>query len=1274
MLTLRINPTPDGGSRYRIELTLEKDDGTRLHESIVQTHLVFTPQEQEYLRWYLEDFPLFPQNPAPNLAESVERSIADIGARLFKSLFQSEEGVHTLWTALVAHIDNTRVEITATAPEVVNIPWEIIRDPQTELVLGLHTQALVYTPAFPAQAARVGKLPRRVRTLLTICRPAGAEDLPFHVVARPLIIAMKDAPLGRFQLEVLRPPTFAHFEKVLGDAKAAGRPYDIVHFDGHGEYRPLLGQPKKGRRGYLIFEKSAPGIGNDPINGELLGRTLALAGVRLFIMNACRSAHADPVLEPSQTGALSTTPSQAFGALGHEIITAGALGVLAMRYNVYSKTAATFVTDLYIGLTQGQPLGEAAMGARRHLHSRPLPVPGLDQHYLQDWLVPVVYERAPIALLPKFLNQEPARAETNATLVESAQKRSQLVPELPDDFISSDQTLLSLDRAFDDTAVVLLHGLAGSGKTITAIQFAHWYQSTRGTRSIFYTSFLNCHALGHLLAELKQVAEVSPKPQGTAWLAASETTQREPTQDALVQASLLWIWDDVEQIGGFPAGAESAWSREQQKELANFLRVITRSQVKILLISRRPELPWLQGSLPRIKAASIRLPEALQLASELSSRANHGAITPAAWRPLLDYAGGHPQVLSIVVNQAIKDDLRTGAQIEEFVYDLRCGEDRLGAEAASVRGSLDYGFPIEITSEQKKQVSFLYYFQGHINIDMLLAMGKLGVGGIPVLRVLTKDTALDLLNQLKDGGLLTSSGYGCYSAHPASSWYFKRLFDSFYSEPDTDDDWFTVLHEFSFLQSFGDSGMEVDLSPHSIPWAARWAFVKSAGWLGNRCHDQFYRGDRSCLSMLRAEEQNLLHALRLGKERRWWKPILPILQGLMALYRYTGRSTEQEQLLENIVPNYINLKTGRPLRGREDEWSIITDYRVQVAITRKQWRKAERLQSMCLAWDRERATSRLSRTDDSLIDTRHASLVNLSASLYRMAEILYEQRNAQCVELVQEATAISRSLSESGIEALCCRFLARAFTNLDDIRDLAQAASYYSQAHVLFGESDLMARSECLYGLARVAHEQFLDANKEGQPEEQQAVLLSAAGNAYERALQQTPHNMVIMIASAYQNLGNIRTTQGNVRLAIENYTKAIDLWEQLDDVLNAAQVRRNAAIALFEGGDAKTARLYAQAAADNFEHFGNARRKEPKQLERLIKMIDKQLERRATKKTVALLQRALAESLLMTNRSGMALVYAHSALAHYEDLGEEFLPERHGIVSLIERVKESES
>ncbi len=229
----------------------------------------------------------------------------------------------------------------------------------------------------------------RVRVLLVICRPGGRADVPFRSVASHLVRLSRTAREA-FQLDVLRPPTFAQLARELEAAKRAGQPYHVVHFDGHGAYLgkaqveaaqiggagrldPLrysvLSPVRDGSHGFLLFED--PGtVGNAQlVDGPALGRLLVETGVPVLVLNACRSAHADLATQPRSAADHLDVHERVrvYGSLAQEVIHAGVGGVVAMRYNVYVVTAAQFVGDLYAALAEGQPLGQAVTAGRKQL-------------------------------------------------------------------------------------------------------------------------------------------------------------------------------------------------------------------------------------------------------------------------------------------------------------------------------------------------------------------------------------------------------------------------------------------------------------------------------------------------------------------------------------------------------------------------------------------------------------------------------------------------------------------------------------------------------------------------------------------------------------------------------------------------------------------------------------------------------------------------------------------------------------------------------------------
>src|SRR5260370_34991513 len=80
-------------------------------------------------------------------------------------------------------------------------------------------------------------------------------------------------PLGAsVRIDFCRPPPLARLEEMLRDGQAAGQPYHVVHFDGHGTFLP------EAQIGALCFEKPDDGSGDsqtDLVRADRLGNLLA---------------------------------------------------------------------------------------------------------------------------------------------------------------------------------------------------------------------------------------------------------------------------------------------------------------------------------------------------------------------------------------------------------------------------------------------------------------------------------------------------------------------------------------------------------------------------------------------------------------------------------------------------------------------------------------------------------------------------------------------------------------------------------------------------------------------------------------------------------------------------------------------------------------------------------------------------------------------------------------------------------------------------------------
>lgn len=1180
MLQLRIKQSSLAEGRHRVEIELTGDGAPRAATSTFAFDL--SPQDEEDLRWYLEDFLQYPQEPAPVIAKRIEGRMSEVGTELFQAVFQANDDARRIWSRVEERLPETRIEIVSGVTEAATIPWELLREPSTVSALALTAHSFVRAQPNTARAPQLpGKEKGKIRILLVLCRPRGDDDVPFRSVASHLLRGLSEANREAYDLVVLRPPTFEQLGKDLRQAHREGQPYHVVHFDGHGAYLEikepgalgaLLGRltsivlagPRTGKHGYLWFENSQLEDNGDLVDGTSLGQLLAATGVSVLVLNACRSAHTEPASAPEvDTATDPHSQVRAFGSLAQEVMDAGVAGVVAMRYNVYVVTAAQFVAELYDSLVRGATLGEAVTLARKNLADNPLREVVYTPLTLQDWTVPVVYEATPLELFPKV--KDGGRLKIHVEAGASASAAGILDTDLPRPpgigFFGRDETLLALDRAFDRDDIVLLHAYAGSGKTTVAAEFARWYSLTGGVEGpVLFTTFERYLPLSRVLDRIGQVFSPALERDGIHWLVLDDAARREVALRILAQVPVLWIWDNVESVQGFPVETESVGSAEEQKELLDFLHAASETKANFLLTSRRDERSWL-GDLPtRIAVAPMSMMDSLQLVRALADKRGRRLTDVEDWRPLLAFAQGNPMALTVLAGQALRENCKTKGEIEAFVACLRSGEALFPDEASegrsrSLGASLAYGFEQAFDEEERKKLALLHLFQGFVNVDVLREMGRPSAPWcLPEVRGLTQEDGIALLDRAAEVGILTPHGGVYYGIHPALPWFLKGPFERCYPTEDL---------------------------------AVMRAFVEAMGELGNYFFAQYERGNRDVLASLRAEEENLLYARWLARAHGWWHRVTSAMQGLDQLYDHTGRRAEWKRLVEEIVPDFVDPESDGPLPGREERWSLVTSYRVRLAEEERQWGEAERLQAVLLDRRRQHAAHALARPVDELESEERDALLELGTSLQSLGGIRRNLARADCVSVLKEAFELAERLGERAGAAVCAFNLGHAFYGLPNIRDLDQAERWYRRSFDLRGEWDRLGHSRCLKQLGAVGHLRFRQARAAGQPEKELLRCLNEVVRLHYEALALLPPDAVNDLALTHSQLGAICGEAGDSDRALQHLREAIRLHVSAGNLFSAAQARLFVAIALLDSGKPADALEYAQAALRGFESYG---------------------------------------------------------------------------------------
>lgn len=1207
MTTLHIEQDSLQNGKYAITLRLSRPPQADI-KAKASIEFALTEQEQEDLRWYLEDYLQVAGSVEAVTVAQVEAMMKSRGEELYNKVLDSDQDTRAVWFAIREQLADLRIEITTGVAEAASIPWELMMDPQSKSAISLRVKSFVRVQSNPninfitVPPADDG----RVRLLYIVCRPSGAKDVELRAVANRLLQGLDAEQMRtRFHIKALRPPTFEQLQRELTDAKEAVRPYHIVHFDGHGMYADLehtilsdwlatlshlvLGGANQGKHGYLLFEHHTSEEKMRPVDGQTLGQLLHDTGSPILVLNACQSAMHEATAAP---GSPSTPHDEirAIGSLAQAVIDQGIPAVLGMRYSVYVVTAAQYIGELYSALAKGRGFGQAATEGRKHLQRNPDRWVGLKPRPLQDWFVPVVYEALPMQL---FGGAEPAPLGDQPDL-DPVQLNPGLVRYVPEHgFTGRDETLLALDRAFDSHRVVLLHAYAGQGKTTTAVEFARWYALTGGLDEqpiVLFASFESQTDLGDLLNQIARPFIEYLESKGVHWSAINDRAKQiTEVKKLLRQFPILWIWDNVEPVAGFPEGTDSQWTSDEQQELRDFLHLLKEdhaTRVKILLTSRRDEHRWL-GDIPhRIAMPRMKNSDAAKLALSLGKEKQISATEVADWQPLLDYCQGNPLTLRVLVGQAVKMGLSGEERISEFVEQIRSGEQAIeDADATqgrdkSLGASLDYGFRHAFKDDELPIIALLHLFQGTVDVNGLELMGKLEDHALPELKGKTKEHLTALLERARDTGLLTHIGLTYFSIHPALPWFLHQLFARHYD---------------------GQSG-------HSSAIAALRAWVEAVGALGDYYHNQFIEGHSDIIRLLELEEANLLHARRLARRHRWWDLVTFAMQGLRNLYEYHGRGAEWSGLVEEIVPDYCSA-TDEPVAGRDEDFTIVMGYRIGLArLQELNLTKAETLQEKLVKLHRQQAAEVLALPPDAPLDaTQRNRLRTLSASVFTLGQILLEEGDAGCVARFRESISIFQRIGDKKAESTAEFNLGHAYSQISSIRDLDAAEAAYQRDLDLQAPNDDLGRSLSIQQIGVVHHARFRDALKRQEPVEMLVRHIRAAEKHYLDGVQLCPSDALTDLAPMHGCLGALYAEVGQLDNARQHSERAAQYFEETHQRHESGQIRFNIALTYFQAAERDAhppqkgdylhrAQAYAEAALRDFQHYmGRAAENEAK-------------------------------------------------------------------------------
>lgn len=682
----------------------------------------FGPIEAEELRWYLESYYLWPIGVFQARAGRVEAQLPQWGQDLYQAVASSPsaqealhawrhaaDGVERRFSVLIDRDlpEDSGPEAQADAKEaataLLSLPWELLHDGRSYLFQGQNAvRVRRRLPNRLAQSRAVTNLP--IRILLVSPRPETAQVryIEHRISALPLVEAVES--LGELaELTVLTPPTFPALQQVLERAAADGKPFHVVHFDGHGVYDRVHGL------GALCFEDPRDG-------GKLHGRGIAFVDARE--MAAVVRDHRIPLvfLEACQSAQAEADPTASVAAA---LLEEGVTSVVAMSHSVLVETARRFVQAFYAALAGGARVGHAMLAGQQALYGDTYrgKIMGAGDLHLHDWFVPVLYQeehdpQLVTALLPRAVRH-----------LQAQQRRLNLgaLPEPPPHhFQGRSRELLALERLLHDHHYAVVRGQGGMGKTTLAVELARWLVRTGRFRR---AAFVSLEAVSDVRSVLDSLGR-QVLPEGSNWSVAQYSDLHhalQPVQQALADHPTLIVLDNMESVLPDATGQAPVGAAPVEELFALCQELLNADPATRLVFASRESLPEPFSQEPReFRLGPLSRDDAIALVSQVMAQEgvtphpSDPGSTPQEIIDLVEAVDRHPRALVLLTREVARMGVRaTTEALRDLMAALhaRYPDDRQQSLYASVELSLR-----RLAPEVREQLRPLAVFHGGANL------------------------------------------------------------------------------------------------------------------------------------------------------------------------------------------------------------------------------------------------------------------------------------------------------------------------------------------------------------------------------------------------------------------------------------------------------------------------------------------------------------------------------------------------------------------------------
>jgi len=280
-----------------------------------------------------------------------------LGGCLYQSLFPQRiaDSLRSMAGKLPRGV-SLRLKLNIRPPELRDLPWEFIYDPEADLFLANQLSSPVVRFIAGDQPVESTVVSSPLKILYVQSSPQDTPELDMLNSEQSLREAW-----GK-RAEVFRLPA-ANLQELQN---ALRQPYHILHFDGHAGFDPERNQ------GYLVMADD--GNRRRDVYGETLATFLNNTTIRLVVLTACKTAE-----DASQ---------KRYAGLAQQLMVRNNLpAVVAMQFNIQDDAAIAFIQGFYSALADGFPIDAAVVEGRKAIL-------GKQEYDESAWATPVLFMRS----------------------------------------------------------------------------------------------------------------------------------------------------------------------------------------------------------------------------------------------------------------------------------------------------------------------------------------------------------------------------------------------------------------------------------------------------------------------------------------------------------------------------------------------------------------------------------------------------------------------------------------------------------------------------------------------------------------------------------------------------------------------------------------------------------------------------------------------------------------------------------------------------------------